>query len=83
MEKINKTKYTITVVIQKKTGQFGNAFLVRNEIKKNILSSETHNERLCKLRIKTKFDHISTVSVLVATEEKTDEENVSFMKSYE
>jgi hypothetical protein len=45
---INKTKYTLYYSCNpEKTGQLGNGFMVRNEIKKNILSFEPYNERLC------------------------------------
>jgi len=53
VRQINKTKYTLYYSCnQEKTGQFGTGFMVWNEIKKNILSFEPYNERLCKLRIK-------------------------------
>jgi exonuclease III len=52
--------------------------MVRNEIKKNILSFEPYNERLCKLRIKGKFNNLSVISVHAPTEEKTDEEKEKF-----
>jgi len=47
--------------------------MVRNEIKKNILSFEPYNQRLCKLQINGKFYNLSIISVHVPTEEKTDE----------
>jgi len=52
--------------------------MIRNEIKKNILSFEPYNERLCKLRIKGRFNTPSTISAHPSTEEKTDEEKEKF-----
>jgi exonuclease III len=52
--------------------------MVLNEIKKNILSFESYNERLCKLQIKGKFNNSSIISVHAPTEEKTDEEKEKF-----
>ena len=76
---INKTKYTLYYsCTPEKTGQFGTGFLVRNEIKKNILSFEPYNKRLCKLQIKGKFTNLSITSVHTPTEEKTDEEKEKF-----
>jgi len=76
---INKTKYSLYYSYNpEKTGQFGTGFMVRNEIKKNILSFEPYNERLCKLRIKGKFNNLSITSVHAPTEEKTDEEKEKF-----
>jgi len=76
---INKTKYTLYYSCNpEKTDQLGTGFMVRNEIKKNILSFEPYNERLCKLRIKGKFNNLSIISVHAPTEEKTDEEEANF-----
>ena len=75
--------HSITAVTQKKTGQLGTGFMVRNEIKKNILSFEPYNERLCELWIKGKINNLSIISVHAPTEEKTDEKKKkSFMKTY-
>ena len=63
---------SIIAATQKKTGHFGTGFMVLNEIKKNILSFESYNERLCKLRIKGKFNNLSIISVHAPTEEKPD-----------
>jgi endonuclease/exonuclease/phosphatase family metal-dependent hydrolase len=52
--------------------------MIRNELKKNILSFEPHNERLCKLQIKGKFNNLSIISVHAPTEEKSDEEKEKF-----
>jgi exonuclease III len=52
--------------------------MIQNEIKKHILSFEPFNERLCKLRIKGKFNNLSIRSVRAPTEEKTDEEEEKF-----
>jgi len=54
--------------------------MIRNEIKKNILSFETYNERLCKLRIEGRFNNLSIISAYAPTEEKTDEEKEKFYK---
>jgi endonuclease/exonuclease/phosphatase family metal-dependent hydrolase len=76
---INKTKYTLLQLQSpQKTGQLGTGFMIRNEIKKNILSFEPYNERLCKLRIKGKFNNLSIISVNAPTEEKSDEEKEKF-----
>jgi len=79
VRQINKTKHTLYYSCNlEKTGQLGNGFMIRNEIKKNILSFEPHNERLCKLRIKGRFNNLSITTAHAATEEKTDEEKEKF-----
>ena len=52
--------------------------MIRIEIKNNTLSFEPYDERLCKLRIKGKFNYLSVISVHTPTEEKTDEEKGKF-----
>jgi hypothetical protein len=52
--------------------------MVRNEIKKNVLSFEPYNERLCKLLIKKQFNNLSIISEHALTEEKTDEKKRKF-----
>jgi len=51
VRKINKTKYTLyySYCNLEKTGQLGTGFMIRNEIKKNMLRFKIYNERLCKL----------------------------------
>jgi hypothetical protein len=47
---INKTKYTLYYSCNpEKNSSTWNGFMARNEIKKNILSFEPCDERLCKL----------------------------------
>jgi endonuclease/exonuclease/phosphatase family metal-dependent hydrolase len=52
--------------------------MIRNEIKKNVLSFEPYNERLCKLRLQGNFNNLSIISVHSPTEEKSDEEKEKF-----
>ena len=52
--------------------------MIRNEIKKKVLSFEPCNERLCKLRIKGKLKKLSTVSVRAPTEVKVEDEKEKF-----
>jgi exonuclease III len=76
---INKPTYTLYYSCNpEKTGQLGTGFMIRKEIKKNILSFEPYNKRLCKLRIKGKFNNLSIVSVHAPTEEKDEEEKEKF-----
>jgi exonuclease III len=52
--------------------------MIRKEIKKNILSFEPYNERICKLRIKGKFNNLSIVSVHAPTDKKDEEGEEKF-----
>jgi exonuclease III len=56
---INKKDYTLYYSGSTgKTGQAGTGFLIRKKIQKHIISYELHNERLCKVRIKRKYNNI-------------------------
>jgi exonuclease III len=43
------------------------------KIQKHIISYELHNERLCKLRVKGKYDNITLINAYAPTEDKTEE----------
>jgi exonuclease III len=76
---INNATYTLYYSCNPdKTGQLGTGFMIRNGIKKNILSFEPYNERICKLLIKGKYNNLSIVSVHAPTDEKGEEEKEKF-----
>jgi hypothetical protein len=76
---INKSKYTLYCSCNpEKTGQLGTGFMIRNAIKRNILSFEPYNERLCKLGIKGKLNNLCIISAHVPTEEKSEEGKEKF-----
>jgi len=71
---INKKDYTLYYSRSKgKTGQAGTGFLLRKKIQKHIISYELHNECLCKVRIKGKYNNITLKNAYAPTEDKTEE----------
>jgi exonuclease III len=58
---------------KEKTGQAGTGFLLMKKIQKYVINFELHNERLCKLRIKGKYNNIMLINAYVPTEDKTEE----------
>jgi endonuclease/exonuclease/phosphatase family metal-dependent hydrolase len=79
VRQINKTKYKLYYTSnQEKAGILRIGFTIQNEIKKDVLSFEPYNERLCKLRLKGNFNNLSIISVHAPTEEKSDEEKEKF-----
>jgi len=54
-------RYEITFVV---------AFVVERKMKRNILDFKAVYERICVLRIKTRFQNISLINVHAPTEEK-------------
>jgi len=43
------------------------------KIQNHLINFELHNERLCKLRIKGKFNNITLINAHAPTEDKTEE----------
>jgi exonuclease III len=71
---INKQGYTLYYSGSKeKTGQAGTGFLLRKKIQKHIISYELHNEHLCKVRVKGKYNNITLINAYAPTEDKTEE----------
>ena len=52
------------------TREFGVAFIVERSMKWNVLDFKAVDERICVLRIKTKFQNVSFINVHAPTEEK-------------
>jgi exonuclease III len=57
------------------TREFGVAFIVERNMKRNVLDFKAVDERICVLRIKTKFHNLSFINVHAPTEEKEEIEN--------
>jgi hypothetical protein len=54
-------------------GQARTGFLIQKKMQKYIILFMAYNERLCKLRLKGKFNNISLISVYAPTEDKMEE----------
>jgi hypothetical protein len=60
---IHKKDYTLYYSGSKeKTGQADPGFLLRKKIQNHIISYELHNERLCKVRVKGKYNNITLIN---------------------
>ena len=55
---------------REKTGQAGTGFLLMKKIQKYVINFELHNERLCKLQIKGKYNNITLINAYAPTEDK-------------
>jgi exonuclease III len=76
---INKKDYIFYYSGSKeKTGQAGTGFLLMKKIHKHIIIYELHNERLCKLRAKGKYNNITLINAYAPTEDKTEEVREQF-----
>ena len=60
-----------------KTGQAGTGFLLMKKIQIYIISYELHNEHLCKLRLKGKYN-ITLINAYAPTEDKSEEVKEQF-----
>ena len=56
------------------------AFVVERNMKRNVLDFKAADERICVLRIKTRFQNISLINVHNPTEEKEELEKAFYQK---
>jgi hypothetical protein len=82
---IQETRWSGTGLIQKKDFSFyysgannnidqvGTGFLVLKKMQKYIISFMPYNERLCKLRMKGRYNNVSLISVYAPTVDKMDD----------
>jgi hypothetical protein len=54
--------------------EFGIEFIVNKEMKKNIPGFTPVSERICRLRVKTRFLNLSVINVHAPTEDKDETE---------
>jgi len=75
---IKRSNYSLYYSGSNKTGQAGNGFIVTKGTFKYILGFETYNERICKLRIKGKYNNRTLINVYAPIEDKIDEDKEQF-----
>jgi exonuclease III len=63
--------------------EFEVAFVVERKMKWNVLDFKAVDERMCVLRIKTKFQNLSLINVHAPTEEKEEFEKEAFYQKVE
>ena len=76
---INKRDYSLYYSgTKEKTGQAGTGFLIKKKMQKHVINYELHNERLCKLRLKGKFNNITLINAYAPTEDKAEKVKEQF-----
>jgi len=71
---INKKDYLFYYSgTKEKTGQAGTGFLLMKKIQNHLINFELHKERLCKLRIKGKYNNMTLINAYTPTEDKAEE----------
>jgi exonuclease III len=63
---------------KEKTGEAGTGFLPKKNMQMYLISYELHNKRLCKLRIKGKYNNVMLINAYPPTEDKTEETKEQF-----
>ena len=63
---------------QKKKGQAGTGFFVKKKYQNTVIDFEPYNERLCKLRIQSKYNKLTLINTYAPTEEKSTEMKEQF-----
>jgi exonuclease III len=56
-----------------KTGQAGTGFILLKKMQNYAIGFEPYNERICKLRLKGKYNNITLINVYAPTEVHTEE----------
>jgi exonuclease III len=59
-------------------GQAGTGFILMGRIVNNVIGFEAINERICKIRIKGKYNNMTLVNMYTPTEDKADSEKENF-----
>ena len=59
-------------------GQAGTGFSLLGRIRENVTGCEAMNDRLCKIRLKSKYNNLTLINIYAPTENKTDVEKVKF-----
>jgi len=59
-------------------GQAGTGFILLWRIVNNVIGFEAINERLCKIRIKSKYNNLTLINMYAPTEDKTHAEKEKF-----
>ena len=76
---INKKDYLFDYSgTKEKIGQASTGFLLTKNIQKYIINFELHNECLCKLRVKGKYNNRTLINTYTPTEDKTEETKEQF-----
>lgn len=82
--RIDKKEYTLLYSgPENRTGRFGTGFMISSRIRKSLLSFESINEKICKLRIKGRFRNMTFITVHAPTEDKTEQEKEDFYEELE
>jgi endonuclease/exonuclease/phosphatase family metal-dependent hydrolase len=77
------TNTFFTVAKKRESEKGGVAFVVEKNMKQNVLDFKAVDERICVLRIKTRFQNMSLINVHAPTEEKEEEEKEAFYQKVE
>jgi len=87
---IQKTRWSGTGHIKKKDfsiyysrtkdqiGQAGTGLILLGRIWQNVIGFEAINERLCKIRLKSKYNNLTLINMYAPTEDKMDAEKEKF-----
>ena len=60
------------------TGQAGTGFIILGGVINNVIGFEAISERLCKIRIKSKYNNMTMINMYAPTEDKVDAEKEKF-----
>jgi len=65
-------------VTRDQIGQAGTGFILLGRTGENVIGFEAVNERLCKIRLKSKYNNLTLINIYAPTEDKVDVEKEKF-----
>ena len=63
---------------KRQVGQAGTDFIIMGRTINSVIGFEAINERLCKIRLKGKYNNVTLVNIYAPTEDKADSEKENF-----
>jgi len=63
---------------KEQVGQAGTGFIIMGRTINSVIGFEAINERLCKIRLKGKYNNVTLVNIYAPTEDKADSEKENF-----
>jgi len=76
---IKKNDFSLYYIgTKEQVGQAGTGFIIMGRTINSVIGFEAINERLCKIRLKGKYNNVTLVNIYAPTEDKADSEKENF-----
>jgi len=80
---IKKNDFSLYYIgTKEQVGQAGTGFIIMGRTINSVIGFEAINERLCKIRLKGKYNNVTLVNIYAPTKNKADSEKETFMNNW-